>query len=222
MSTLAPIPLDWNNIQTVFLDMDGTLLDLHFDNHFWLHHMPKRYAEHHQLSAEEAKQNLTQLYDDYKGELNWYCIDHWQEQLKMDIIALKHEVAHKIKLRGHVEYFLNKLSQRSCKVVLLTNAHPKTIQLKFSHTILEPYFDHIISAHELGLAKEQEGFWQRLQEHNDFDKKHSLFIDDNLEVLQCAKQYNVAHLLSIAQPDSQQAASHNEHFQVIQCFSQLC
>ncbi|HBT55971.1 MAG TPA: haloacid dehalogenase, partial [Pseudomonas sp.] len=32
--------LNWNAIDTVLLDMDGTLLDLHFDNHFWLEHMP--------------------------------------------------------------------------------------------------------------------------------------------------------------------------------------
>ncbi|MCK5726942.1 MAG: GMP/IMP nucleotidase [Thiotrichaceae bacterium] len=221
MSTLTPISLDWDNIQTVFLDMDGTLLDLHFDNYFWLEHMPKRYAKHHQLSQKEAKHNLTQLYEHYKGQLNWYCIDHWQEQLQMDIIALKHEVAHKIKLRGKVESFLRELNKRSCEVILLTNAHHKTIKLKFSYAKLAPYFDRIISAHDIRLAKEQEGFWQRLYEHHAFDKKYSLFIDDNLDVLQCAKQYNLAHLLSIAQPDSQQAASNNENFQAVECFSQL-
>ncbi|MGB5279222.1 MAG: haloacid dehalogenase, partial [Gammaproteobacteria bacterium] len=27
---------DLTDIDTVLLDLDGTLLDLHFDNHFWL------------------------------------------------------------------------------------------------------------------------------------------------------------------------------------------
>ena len=43
---------DWENIETVLLDMDGTLLDLHFDNHFWLQHVPVCYAEKHGLSHE--------------------------------------------------------------------------------------------------------------------------------------------------------------------------
>ena len=30
------LPLAWRDIDTVLLDMDGTLLDLHYDNHFWL------------------------------------------------------------------------------------------------------------------------------------------------------------------------------------------
>ncbi|MCP4043692.1 MAG: haloacid dehalogenase, partial [Gammaproteobacteria bacterium] len=34
--------INWNSIHTVLLDMDGTLLDLHFDNQFWLEHVPLR------------------------------------------------------------------------------------------------------------------------------------------------------------------------------------
>jgi putative hydrolase of the HAD superfamily len=50
--------INWNNIDTVLLDMDGTLLDLHFDNYFWLTHVPQRYAEAHGIDAEEAKTRL--------------------------------------------------------------------------------------------------------------------------------------------------------------------
>ena len=47
--------LNWSDIHTVLLDMDGTLLDLHFDNHFWLEHFPARYSEQHGIIVEEAK-----------------------------------------------------------------------------------------------------------------------------------------------------------------------
>ena len=50
--------LDWNNISTVLLDMDGTLLDLHFDNYFWQHHVPVRYAEKHKLELDDARNFL--------------------------------------------------------------------------------------------------------------------------------------------------------------------
>jgi 5'-nucleotidase len=36
-----PLDLDWNNIDTVLLDMDGTLLDLAFDSQFWLQDVPQ-------------------------------------------------------------------------------------------------------------------------------------------------------------------------------------
>ena len=42
-------PLPWPEIHTVLLDMDGTLLDLRFDNHFWRELVPERYAERHGL-----------------------------------------------------------------------------------------------------------------------------------------------------------------------------
>ena len=32
--------LNWSKIDTVLLDMDGTLLDLHYDSHFWLNVIP--------------------------------------------------------------------------------------------------------------------------------------------------------------------------------------
>ena len=47
--------LPWSDIDTVLLDMDGTLLDLHFDNHFWLEHLPQRYAELHGVSRAMAE-----------------------------------------------------------------------------------------------------------------------------------------------------------------------
>lgn len=46
--------IDWSAIDTVLLDMDGTLLDLHFDNHFWQHHLPLRFAERHGLDPRRA------------------------------------------------------------------------------------------------------------------------------------------------------------------------
>lgn len=36
---------NWKTIDTVLLDMDGTLLDLHFDNHFWLSLVPQEFKQ---------------------------------------------------------------------------------------------------------------------------------------------------------------------------------
>jgi len=215
------IPIDWQSIETVFLDMDGTLLDLHFDNHFWLEHMPQRYAQKHSLTLADARKELMKNYQSFEGSLKWYCLNHWQEVLQMDIVDLKHEVADRIAIRPNVIAFLEYLRSKGKRLVLLTNAHQKTVELKFEYINLRPYFDRIITAHDIGLAKEESGFWQKLEQIEVFDKARSLFIDDNLDVLNAADQFGVKHLLAIHQPDSQQPAKDTEKFLAIECYTQI-
>ncbi|WP_298610884.1 GMP/IMP nucleotidase [uncultured Thiothrix sp.] len=217
-----PTPIiPWSDIKTVFLDMDGTLLDLHFDNHFWLEHLPKRLAEHKQLSATAAKQLVNGHCAQIEGSLNWYCLDYWQAYLDMDIVALKHEIAERIAIRAHVEEFLTYLRQLNKRVILLTNAHRKSVNLKFEYVNLEPYFDRIITSHEIGLAKEESGFWERLLDTEYFDSKHSLFIDDNLHVLRTAQQYGLKYLLAVSEPDSKLPPKDTAEFKAISCYQDL-
>ena len=218
---MKTIPIDWKNINTVFLDMDGTLLDLHFDNHFWLEHMPRRYAEKHNITLDKAREQLMTNYQAHEGSLKWYCLDHWQETLQMDIVSLKHEVADRIAIRANVIEFLDYLRTMEKRIVLLTNAHHKTVKLKFGYADIEHHFDRIITAHDVGLAKEQTGFWQALQKMENFNKQNSLFIDDNLDVLNTAQDYGVSYLLAIQQPDSQQAMKDTGDFVAIECYTQL-
>ncbi len=218
---MQAIPIDWQNIETVFLDMDGTLLDLHFDNHFWLEHMPKKYAEKHGISVEESSKQLQQKTNGIVGTLNWYCLDYWTKTLDMDIVAFKHEVADRIAIRENVVDFLAYLQQLNKRIVLLTNAHHKTVKLKFEYANIEHHFDRIITSHNIGIAKEGAGFWEALQKVEVFDKNQCLFIDDNMEVLERAEEYGVKHLLAISQPDSQQAIKDTQNFIAIECYTQL-
>lgn len=218
---MKTIPIDWQDINTVFLDMDGTLLDLHFDNHFWLEHMPKRYAEKHSITLEQARQNLMANYKAHEGSLKWYCLDHWRDALQMDIVSLKHEVADRIAIRANVLEFLDYLHGLNKRVVLLTNAHQETVKLKFDYTDIAHHFDRIITAHDVGLAKEQPGFWQALEKMENFDKAHSLFIDDNLDVLKNAQDYGIKHLIAIKQPDSRQDSKDTKNFTALECYTQL-
>ncbi len=218
---MKAIPIDWQNISTVFLDMDGTLLDLHYDNHFWLEHIPKRYAEKHGLSIDEASDLLEKKTSAIAGTLDWYCLDYWQDNLDMDIVSLKHEVAEKIAIRDNVVEFLEHLRALNKRIVLLTNAHKKTIEVKFSYVSIEQYFDRIITSHDIGIAKEEDGFWDAMEKIENFSKKGSLFIDDNLDVLKAAQNAGVKHLLSITKPDSKQEPKDTEHFIAIDCYTQL-
>lgn len=217
----SAINLNWHEINTVFLDMDGTLLDLHFDNHFWLEHLPVRLAEQRGATPDDIRAYLHDRYADMEGTLDWYCLDFWQNHLGADLVALKHEIADRIAIRAHVERFLESLHERGKRVVLLTNAHQKSVSLKFGYVALESYFDRIITSHSLGLPKEHPDFWQKLSTVEAFDPAHSLFIDDNLHVLRAARAHGVKYLLAIHQPDSQQPPKDTAEFTPVVCYTQL-
>ncbi|MBP8289854.1 MAG: haloacid dehalogenase-like hydrolase, partial [Chromatiaceae bacterium] len=143
--------IDWDAIDKVFLDMDGTLLDLHFDNRFWREHVPARYAVARDLPLDQAKNQLLARYKDHEGTLTWYCIDHWSRELGLDIALLKEEIDHLIAAHPQVLEFLEALAARGKRRVLVTNAHQKAIALKMRKTRLVGHLERIISAHDLGL-----------------------------------------------------------------------
>jgi putative hydrolase of the HAD superfamily len=194
--------IDWNQIDTVLLDMDGTLLDLHFDNHFWLEYVPQRYAEIKGLDPKLAKQELLIRYKSREGTLEWYCVDHWSQELGLDIVLLKEEVEHLIAVHPHVIDFLDQLMCAGKRRVLVTNAHQKTLAFKLERTRLAGFFDRVISSHDIGLPKEHAGFWEKLQLQEPFDKQRTLFVDDNPSVLESAQGYGIRWLLAVLRPDS--------------------
>ena len=215
------IPIDWQSIHTVFLDMDGTLLDLHFDNHFWLEHMPKRYSEKNNIPHEQGKHILMKYSASTQGSLDWYCLDHWTETFDIDVVTLKHEIADKIAIRDNVIPFLQHLNTLKKRVVLLTNAHSNSVKLKFSYIEIESYFDRIITSHDIGLAKEENGFWEALSLHEKFDKDQCLFIDDNFDVLDNAYKFGIKNLLTISKPDSQKPINKSHNYIAIDDYQQL-
>jgi putative hydrolase of the HAD superfamily len=213
--------IDWSRVRTVLLDMDGTLLDLHFDNHFWLEHMPRRYAEYHGLEPEVARARLTAHYERHSGTLNWYCLDFWSSELALDIVQLKQEVAHLIAVRPDVPAFLQALRESGRRVVMVTNAHPKSLDLKMRETGIEAYFDALISSHLIGLPKEHADFWRALQRVEPFEPEHALFVDDSLPVLASARAYGIAQLLAIHNPDSRQPHKDCGDFPAIGSFAEV-
>ncbi|KPK11227.1 MAG: haloacid dehalogenase [Acidithiobacillales bacterium SG8_45] len=211
----------WQNIDTVMLDMDGTLLDLHFDNHFWLEHVPLRFAEKNGLTLEQAKETLMKRYRKAEGTLDWYCVDYWTEQLGLDIEMLKQEVDHLIAVFPYVVDFLDAVRSKNKRIVLVTNAHGKALKIKMDRTRLGGHFDRLICSHDLGLPKEDLSFWGELQTIEPFSKQTTLFIDDSLPVLRSAHAYGIANLLAVIKPDSKAPAKDVGEFKAIQSFRQI-
>jgi putative hydrolase of the HAD superfamily len=213
--------LDWSRIDTVLLDMDGTLLDLHFDNHFWQAHVPLRYAEARALPHEVAREELMARYHARAGTLEWYSVDFWQTELELDIMALKEEVAHLIAVHPSVVEFLEAVRASGRRIVLATNAHHKSVTLKMARTGLRPHFDAIVTSHELGVAKEDVGFWRKLAEVEPFEPQRALLVDDSLPVLDSARAYGIGHLRAVLQPDTRQGIKNTAGYAAIASFAEL-
>ncbi|MEW6766163.1 MAG: GMP/IMP nucleotidase [Pseudomonadota bacterium] len=215
------ISLAWDAIDTVLLDMDGTLLDLRFDNHFWLEHLPMRYAEREGIPHEAGRQALMARYAAVRGTLDWYCLDYWTASLGLDIVALKHEVAHLITVHPHVLGFLDAVRASGRRAVLVTNAHPDSLALKLARTPLGGHLDGVLSSHAFGLPKEAPGFWAALREKEPFDPARTLLIDDNLQVLESARAAGIRHLRGVRQPDSGGDQVADERFVLLGGFDEI-
>lgn len=213
--------LPWPEIDTVLLDMDGTLLDLHFDNHFWLEFLPQRYAELHGISLAMAQLELGPLFNEHQGRLTWYCLDFWTRELNLPIREMKREIAHLIALRPAADEFLAALREAGKRVVLITNAHRDSLSLKLERIELAPWFDRLISSHDYGFPKEDPQFWYALRQDIQLEPAHALFIDDSLPILRSARDFGVAHLLAVREPDSKRGEKDTEEFAAVTDYREL-
>lgn len=194
---------NWNEIDTVLLDMDGTLLDLSFDVYFWQQLIPEAYARKHGLSYDEAFHHLEPIFTEEQGKLSWYCLDYWTEALDMPISEMKREVKQHIAIRPGTIEFLEWLQSQSKTVIMATNAHRVTLDIKLAEAHISPYFNALVSSHDFGAPKEDQSFWHELQKQQGFDSERTLFVDDSLSVLESAERFGIKHLLAITQPSSQ-------------------
>ncbi|MCW8826022.1 MAG: GMP/IMP nucleotidase [Gammaproteobacteria bacterium] len=214
--------VNWEEIDKLFLDMDGTLLDLHFDNYFWLHHVPEQYAAKEGITLEEASAELKGRYLTLEGSINWYCVDYWTEELGLDIALLKQEVDHLIQVHPHVLEFLEAVKRIGKRRVLVTNAHQKSLAIKLAKTPIGDHLDGVICSHDFGIPKEDPRFWEKLQEVEPFDKGRTVFVDDSVRVLDSAARYGIEWLVAIKQPDSKAVAPLQfEHYFAIDDFREI-
>jgi 5'-nucleotidase len=219
--THSQAPLPWPRIETVLLDMDGTLLDLNFDNVFFLETVPQAFAKTEGLTFQEATERVLETYKKVEGTLAWYDLDHWSRELGMDIPLLKEEVAHLIQVHPHVLDFLRVLREKRVPTHLVTNAHGRSIELKMARTPIGGYLDTVISSHDLGHSKEQAGFWPELRKKINFNPETTLLVDDSEPVLKAGEEYGIGYLRHIKAPSSQHPIKASNHFVSISDFREI-
>lgn len=196
-------PLDWSQIDCVFLDMDGTLLDLNYDNLVWNQLVPQAYAEQLGVDLVDAQQRLLARMREIYGTIDFYSFEYWTKFTGADLIAAHEQATHLIDYRPGALAFLRWLTGRGCPTIIATNAHPDSIQVKDTHANICAEVDAVVSSHEFAAPKEDHNFWHALLREHPHDPARCLFIDDNEPVLDAAADFGIQHLRVIATPDSQ-------------------
>jgi putative hydrolase of the HAD superfamily len=203
MSPAAKSLVDWDAIDTVLVDMDGTLLDLNFDNIFWREIVPRRYALLRGMTVPAAQEALMPRFEAKVGTLEWYCLDHWTRDLGMDLKSLKHEHRAQIRFLPGAQDFLARVRARGKRLCIVTNAHRDTFAVKAGHTGIDRLVDGVVCSHDFAAPKETVAFWRALNEHEPFDSTRTLLIEDSLAVLAAARTYGLCHTIAVRRPDSQ-------------------
>ena len=212
---------DWDQVDDVLLDMDGTLLDRHFDNFFFEEELPRRYAAKHGLAVEEASERLLTMYRAVEGELNWTDLHYWSKTLGIDVVALTKELEHLITCHPDAVEFLRHLRARGKRVHVLTNAHAAGVEIKIARTRIDRYVDRIVNAFEVGHLKTRPEYWPTCQRLIGFDPSRSLYIDDDEACLAAAQRYGVRHVFHRSKSSSQLPAQASRRFVSIEDFYAL-
>ena len=196
-----PFNIDWRSIDDVLLDMDGTLLDLHYDATFWLNNVHSIVANLTGEPEHVIQERFHRELKKHEGTLAWYCTDYWADFFGIDLIEAKQQLAHLIRFRPHAEQFLNVLNSLPLRTLIATNAHPDVIQLKLNLVPLEDMVDGIISSHQYGVAKEHPDFWRALFDEYAINPDRALFMDDSSKVLDAADRAGVREVVEIRHPN---------------------
>jgi HAD superfamily hydrolase (TIGR01509 family) len=213
--------MDWNGIETILLDLDGTLLDRAFDDHFYLEVLPDRYAVANRLSLDAARERLRDLYRAVEGELDWTDVDYWSRTLRLDVAEIKSSVREGIRAHPDTGAFLAFLCDRKVRTYLVTNAHPKSLAIKMAQTGLEPYFDRMVTAFDMGCLKLKPNYWARAQLLLRFDPARTLYIDDDEAALASADSHGIKHLYLRSNPSSALPSQASMIYRSIETFHDL-
>ena len=201
--------------------MDGTLLDLHFDNCFWLELVPRRYAQQHGITFEAARASLAPRFAAKQGTLDWYCTDYWSRELTLDIASLKRDMRERVCFLPGAQAFLQTLVDRGRRTVLVTNAHPASLAIKAAQISLQRYFETMVSSHQFGAPKEHDEFWIHLHAQLRYDPARTLFVDDSPAVLRAARRHGIAHIYTVLRPDTTQGLRPLAEFPAVEAVIEL-
>tara|TARA_B000000477_G_scaffold119756_1_gene120519 strand:+ start:389 stop:1042 length:654 start_codon:yes stop_codon:yes gene_type:complete len=171
----------FKDIECLLIDMDGVILDNAYDNDFWQNQIPEVIADSKGIEFDDAKRLAIQIFNYKKNTKDWYDVDYWSNMLDIDIEAQKRSEKSfsRISLYDGVIDTLSVLKNKT-KMILITNAHRKTLNIKLEKYNLTPYFDEMVCAHELNYVKEDIQLWYMLRSKYRLDYEKTLLVEDTI------------------------------------------
>jgi len=218
---MTAVAIVWDQIDDVLLDMDGTLLDRHFDNFFFEEELPRRYAVLQGLPFEESRERLMAMYRSVEGELAWTDLHYWTDRVGIDVVAMHKELNHMIGFLPGAEKFLRQLRQLGKRVTVITNAHQTGVAVKAAKTGLDQHVDRIVDAFEVGYLKMRPEYWPSCQQLVGFEPRRSLYVDDDESCLDAAKRFGIVEIIHSAKSSSQLPPAFSTSFASVEELSLL-
>ena len=216
------VAVSWDDIDTVLLDMDGTLLDLNYDNHVWNQLVPEAFSRHRGIPIAQASSILLEHMQQIRGSIEFYRFEYWTEFTGIDLIAAHRLATELVAYRPGALEFLRWVRSTHRRCLIATNADFDSIRIKEEFADIGQEVDAVVSSHQFGAPKEHPRFWQALHAEHPFEPARTLFIDDNVPVLEAAALAGIGHLLAVSQPDSEVPARTDLPFEAFNHFAQIC
>tara|TARA_Y100000768_G_scaffold352301_1_gene303801 strand:- start:9919 stop:10596 length:678 start_codon:yes stop_codon:yes gene_type:complete len=190
------------DIECLLIDMDGVILDNTYDNNFWQNHIPNVLSEKKNISFKDAKCLAVQIFNYKKNSKDWYDLDYWSNMLGIDIEAEKksEESLSKIKLYDNVTDTLSEL-KKNIRLILITNAHRKTLNIKLDKYNIEPYFDAMVCSHELNYVKEDIQLWYMLRSEYRLNYDKTVLVEDTINNINVALSAGVSSAIYVGDED---------------------
>ena len=82
------------------------------------------------ISLKEAQSTLFAKMSELSGTLQFYCLDHWAKYTALNIVEIHQEITPLIRYLPNAKSFLNRLQENQKQVILVTNAHRKSLYIK--------------------------------------------------------------------------------------------
>ncbi len=214
--------LSWDDIDWVLLDMDGTVLDLNYDNQVWNELVPLAYAEVRNISRHAATAELLAHMREIHGTIEFYSFDYWSEYTGVDLVAVHRRATTLIDFRPGAKDFLSWLRNTDRRVILATNAHRDSVAVKDEFTNICNAVDAVASSHDYGAPKESAAYWRSLRAEFGYDPSRSLFVDDNEPVLDAAHASGIRHNFCVHTPDSSKPPRTELRYPSFDHFAEIC
>jgi len=186
--------------------MDGVVLDNTYDNNFWQNQIPSVLSKKKNISFDDAKRLAIQIFNFKKNTKDWYDLDYWSNMLGIDIEAEKRsdESLSRIRLYDNVVDTLSELKKHT-RLILITNAHRKTLNIKLEKFNIEPYFHEMICAHELYYVKEDLQLWYMLRSKYKLNFDRTVLVEDTINNINVALSAGISSAIYVGVEEFKQS-----------------